>query len=191
MAERPLRRGDQPQDLVFRERTVSHDAGHARRPDRERAGLVEDHRVDASEVFQNAGPLDEDVVPVGPVGRADDGGGDADARGHAVVGHQNRGAGVEAAGDRGAERGQAQGPTHVTIGQPLGEGLDVGLLVGGAFDGAHDTTDRGVEPDAIHAHADLAVLDDGGGEDRVAHSPDLCSRLVDRFQTACLPVFTF
>jgi hypothetical protein len=171
MTERLFRRGHQPQDLVFRERTIPHDAGHARRPDRERAGLVEDHRVDAREVFQDPGPLDEDVVPVGPVGRADDGGGDADARGHAVVGHQNCGAGVEAARDRGAERGQAQGPTHIAIGQPLGEGLDVGFLVGGALDGAHDATDRGIEPDAIHAHRDLAVLDDGGGEDRIARSP--------------------
>ena len=61
-------------------------------------------------------------------------------------------------------------PADVAIGQPLGEGLDIGFLVGRALDGAHDTTDRGIESDPIHPHADLAVLDTGGGEHDIAFS---------------------
>jgi hypothetical protein len=95
MTERPPGGGHQAQDLVLRQRAVPHDAGHAQRADRERAGLVEDHRVDPREIFQNPRALDEDVVTVRAVDGAEDGGGDADPGGHAVVGHQDCGAGVE------------------------------------------------------------------------------------------------
>ena len=42
--------------------------------------------------------------------------------------------------------------------------------VGGVLDGANDAADRGVEPEPIDAHVDLAVLHDGGGEHGVARA---------------------
>ena len=59
-------------------------------------------------------------------------------------------------------------PSDLAVGEPLGEELDLGLLCGGALDGPDDSPDHGVEADAVDLNLELAVLDDGGGEHRVA-----------------------
>ena len=104
VAERAFGRCHQAQHGVLRERTIAGDAGDARRAEGERAGLVEHYRVDAGEILEHARALDEDVVAPGLADRRHDRGGNADASGEAVIRHQDRRAGVEAARQAGAQR---------------------------------------------------------------------------------------
>ena len=135
----------------------------------ERAGLVEENRVDLRHQLERPPVLDEDAL----LGAEAERGQHAEGRRHADAGAEvavdDRGG--PAHPDRGhPDRGQRQGRDDGLVGHLLAPRLGAERVAGGALEDLGDPGRGGLEARGRHPDAHGAGQHDRGGEDRVPHA---------------------
>ena len=150
MADVALGGGRKPKDpFGWKARVEARDAADVRNAPRERARLVEYHRVDPGQALEEAWALEQDALVRPTPDRDHRRRRDRDAHGLPVVRDEDRDAGVETSSRQGARAREQEGAADEPVGKCLAKHLELRLLALGGLDRADDLTEPRVRTDLL------------------------------------------